>query len=344
MSVAFTLAWAAEARALGATVTFEPGWETRGNGTSSAYEGGEVHHTGFGSSLANPFPAKGTLINGRPDLSGPLCNVAGVACTPDRPTLHVIAAHPANHAGASGGKSMGPLPVTGLFNRRVFGLEIDYGGNVPMLPGQYAAAVIFGAAVTRVLKRPSAEWIRAHAETSITGKWDPGFAPGKTIDMAQYRRDVWNRAVNVGGISMADIDSLQAGITEVVEELRGKARTGWPMRLHHIKDEKQWPRPTVVGALADVFTELRSQLSVDQAPKGNLATLFGHVLAIRSEARVNHDRTITALGDIATRLTQLRDTVAELGRPDLTGMQFPQVDVLALAKAVNDDAAARLAS
>jgi hypothetical protein len=155
---------------------------------SPAYEGGVVHHTAFFSSYASPFPARGTLIGGRPDLPGPLCNVAGPVCDEDTPTLHVIAAYPANHAGASGGRSMGPLPRTSLFNKMVVGLEIDYRGIAPMIGGQYRAALIFARGLANVLKR-SVEYIRAHAETSITGKWDIGYAEGRTYDMAKFRRD-----------------------------------------------------------------------------------------------------------------------------------------------------------
>jgi hypothetical protein len=202
-AVAFTSQLVAEWRRLGAEVTLEPGWDVRGNGYGANYEGAIVHHTGFGSSEANPFPARNTLINGRPDLTGPLCNSAGPWCTPDRPRVHVISARPANHAGASGGRSMGPLPVTGLFNPRVWGHEIDYGGNVAMAPGQYVAALIVARGVANVLGR-STEYVRAHAETSVTGKWDPGYATDKTIDMAAFRRDAANFAGVEGDMQLTD--------------------------------------------------------------------------------------------------------------------------------------------
>lgn len=169
-------------------VTYEPGWETRGNGTSADYVGGIVHHTASPSSLSNPFPTQTMLRVGRADLPGPLCNFAGPACTVDAPRIHVMAAHPANHAGASGGRSMGPLPVTTLFNPRVMGLEIDYAGLVPMLPGQLRVASIWARSVADVLAGGNVEYVRAHMETSITGKWDPGYANGRTIDMAAFRR------------------------------------------------------------------------------------------------------------------------------------------------------------
>jgi len=143
-----------------------------------------VHHTATGYGIALPGTGVGRLlINGRSDLRGPLCNYAGN----DDGSITVIAAHPANHAGASGGRSMGPLPTTTSFNRRVLGLEIVYPGTRPMRPAQYRAALVWANAVAAVCGRGDLQRIRAHAETSVTGKWDPGDAPGRTIDMAAFR-------------------------------------------------------------------------------------------------------------------------------------------------------------
>lgn len=182
MSVAVANAIAEGLRKHGVVVHFAPGWDRRGNGQTSDYRGGTMHHTATGYGTA---PA--ILINGRPDLAGPLCNSAGNADG----SVTIIAAHPANHAGASGGRSMGPLPVTRSFNRHVWGHEIVYPGDKPMTPAQYRTACILGGVIAGVLRAPNPEVIRAHAETSITGKWDPGYAPGRTIDMGRYRADIW---------------------------------------------------------------------------------------------------------------------------------------------------------
>jgi hypothetical protein len=182
MSVAFARAVVAGCRHNGLRVHELPGCYSRGNGQTSAYEGALVHHT------AGAFDGgMDLLVNGRSDLDGPLCNMAGHA----NGDLTLVAAHPANHAGASGGRSMGPLPVTGLFNRRAWGLEIMYPGSRPMTSAQFRSAQIMCGVVSGILKRPNPEWCRAHAETSITGKWDPGYAPGKTIDMGGFRGGIW---------------------------------------------------------------------------------------------------------------------------------------------------------
>lgn len=186
MSVGFARAVAEGLRHNGVTVSFEPGWETRGNGQSfpnGRPEGLIVHHTGapLGGGLA-------ILVHGRPDLSPPLCN----ACIYPDGRVHIIAAHPANHAGVSGGRSMGPLPTTTLFNRRTWGVEIMYPGVTPWTPQQYRSALVLGGVISGILCRPNTEWIRGHGECSVTGKWDPGAGrgPGVPFDMTRFRREI----------------------------------------------------------------------------------------------------------------------------------------------------------
>jgi N-acetylmuramoyl-L-alanine amidase-like protein len=177
----------ARLRAAGVVVHELPGWQSRGNGMTSAYTGGIVHHTGgpFGTALAGNGRAN-ELVKGTKKLSGPLCNYAGN----EDGSITVVAAHPANHAGASGGRSMGPLPRTGLFNKFVLGLEIIYSGFEPMHDVQYRSAVLWSRIVVAVCGHGDAERVRAHGETSITGKWDPGFAKDRTIDMNAFRNAV----------------------------------------------------------------------------------------------------------------------------------------------------------
>lgn len=185
MSASFGLAVVAGLEHNGVTVHYPlaVAWLTNGNGQASDYRGLIWHHTATGYSNTAPS----VLWRGRTDLSGPLCNTSGNADG----SVSMIAAHPANHAGASGGKSMGPLPVTNTFNKYVWGHEIVYPGDKPMTPAQYRTMQILGAVISGILRRPTAEWCRGHAESSITGKWDPGYAPGKTIDLAAARRDTW---------------------------------------------------------------------------------------------------------------------------------------------------------
>lgn len=184
MSVARAREVIARLRSVGITVHEQSGWENRGNGQTSAYEGFEWHHTATGFANQN----LSVLINGRPDLSGPLCNTCGWADG----SVGMIAAHPANHAGASGGYNTAPLPVTSSFNKRVWGHEIIYPGTQPMTAEQYRTACILAKICVDVFGYSDINRAKGHAETSITGKWDPGYAPGRTMDLNKFRKDAQN--------------------------------------------------------------------------------------------------------------------------------------------------------
>jgi len=218
VSVVFAKAVAEGLRRYGVPVSFEPDHEIRGNGQTSNYSGLSVHHTGGGRLNTRT----NDLVNGRvsPPLGGPLCNSAGF----DNGGIHIIADHPANHAGASGGRSMGPLPTTGLFNKLMWGHEIMYPGSSPMSDAAYRSAQILGKVISDILGRPSPEWVRAHMETSITGKWDPGYAPGKTIDMAAFRRGLWTLAT--GDITVAQIDDVLVKLDTLIAKMNRSVDMG----------------------------------------------------------------------------------------------------------------------
>lgn len=183
MSLSFANAVVDGLRHNGVAVKFHPGWETEGNGQVSAYEGLIWHHTATGYAIDPPS----VLWEGRLDLDGPLCNSSGNSDG----SITIISANPANHAGASGGVGTAPLPVTSLFNKRVWGHEIVYPGTQPMTAAQYRSMLILAGVIMGILKHPTADWAKGHAETSITGKWDPGVAPGRTMNLKQARADVW---------------------------------------------------------------------------------------------------------------------------------------------------------
>lgn len=188
MSVGFAKAVAEGLAFNNVPVTWEPGWETRGNGftfPNGQPQGLITHHTGsdYGTGLS-------VLVNGRSDLDPPLCN----CCTYPDGTIHIIAAHCANHAGASGGPSMGPLPVTSLFNPVVWGNEVMFPGTKPWTTAQYRSARVLAGVISGILNRPTPEWVRGHYETSITGKWDPGLGQGSgsSFPMNVFRAEVWS--------------------------------------------------------------------------------------------------------------------------------------------------------
>lgn len=204
-------------RARGIVVHFADGYWDRGNGQNwNGPQGAIMHHTASG--YANALPGTGiynVLCNGRPDLDGPLCNSAGN----QDGSVTIIAAWPANHAGASGGSWARPFPDTNNFNNMVWGHEIVYPGTQPMREAQFNTMVVLGRVICDLLRKDSS-WIRGHYETSVTGKWDPGFAEGQWYDM----NDVRNRITNLGPGGGADDmyeDADRWFIDDLLEQVSG---------------------------------------------------------------------------------------------------------------------------
>ena len=194
--------WLADAlRAEGCTVVEEGDWKHRGRPSSTGSfnpYGVLMHHTGATASTSNPFPSKSTLINGRSDLPGPLCHV-GVGYDG---VCHVIAAGRANHGGDCRGS--GPIP-SGDANAMLIGVEIDYNGTQPISAAQKDAATRVAAACIKRFKRNS-DYVRIHAETSTTGKWDTGGVSGSTW------RSLVTTQIQTGGddvpLTQGEIDSI----------------------------------------------------------------------------------------------------------------------------------------
>lgn len=99
---------------LGKTLKEYAGWRTRGSSIFSP-KGSVNHHTA--GPRTGDLPTLNTLIFGRSDLPGPLCNAAlsrsGV--------IHLIAAGRANHAGLGGWAGLSG-------NSSVWGLEVEHCG------------------------------------------------------------------------------------------------------------------------------------------------------------------------------------------------------------------------
>lgn len=101
----------------GLTVETVPGWETRSNGYDLTARAAICHWTA-GPRASTTRPSLNIVVNGRPDLTGPLCNVyldrRGVAV--------VVSARAANHAGAGNWRG-----VSG--NSKLFGTECEAAGS-----------------------------------------------------------------------------------------------------------------------------------------------------------------------------------------------------------------------
>ena len=93
--MSYSLTWLpAVLRDAGLKVATVDGWESRGSGDVGQIHGVICHHTA-GPRLGN-MPSLRTIVNGRPDLTGPL---AQLGLGRDG-TFYVIAAGRCNHAGA----------------------------------------------------------------------------------------------------------------------------------------------------------------------------------------------------------------------------------------------------
>lgn len=165
-------------RAAGLDVVEIPGWQNRSRPASTGGfnpSGVLVHHTG-GTSDTRAY-VEWMALTGRPDLPAPLCQLA----LSRGGTVYVCAAGRANHGGTA--RASGPMPA-GDGNALYIGIEALNTGSEGWCEAQYDAYVSLCAALCRAYGWP-APHVRAHRETSVTGKPDPGL-----IDMDRFRSDI----------------------------------------------------------------------------------------------------------------------------------------------------------
>lgn len=165
------------------------GWRSRKSNGGEDYQGVLVHHTGSYDALTDASNdldyAKWLATEGRPDLPPPLCNLALSA----ELRVYLAAAGNANHAGEA--KVSGPMPAASDGSRIYIGIEAMNSGSQgwdskATLPSGEEITYFEGyarlcASLCRHYTWPASH-VRAHKETSVTGKWDPGL-----LDMDQFR-------------------------------------------------------------------------------------------------------------------------------------------------------------
>lgn len=203
-------------RAAGVQVHEWSGWQGRGmQGTPEIdIRGAIIHHTG--TAYGDAFP--GLVYSTRTDMKGAtLCNFA---CNADG-SLTVIASGLTWHAGGGFGPNQGPLaPYANNRNYYTVGLEVVYPGSSPMTEAQYHTALVFSRVVADTFCNGDLEFIRGHYEVNgrgYQGKWDPGYAPGTSYDMNQFRSQARSVVINPEEVeAMFDVISLPA--TDVVRE------------------------------------------------------------------------------------------------------------------------------
>lgn len=150
------------------------------------------HHTGsfdeIGDTSSDLAYAKWLAFIGRPDLPPPLCNLALSA----ESVVYVCSSGNANHAGEA--RASGPMPAAPDGNVIYVGIEAMNSGS------QGWASVGVDARGRKITQRQGyarlcaalsghyrwpASHVRAHKETSVTGKPDPGL-----LEMDPFREDI----------------------------------------------------------------------------------------------------------------------------------------------------------
>lgn len=180
--MSYTLTWLPVVlKAAGLKVATVDGWQTRGHGDVGETFGVICHHTA-GPRDGN-MPSLGTIVNGRPDLAGPL---AQLGLGRDG-TYYVIAAGRCSHAGK--GEWLGHK----LGNTNFIGIEAEHTGEAatPWPAVQRDAYERGVAAILRHIGRP-AEFCAGHKEYALP----KGRKPDPNFDMDEFREHV--RAILAG--------------------------------------------------------------------------------------------------------------------------------------------------
>jgi hypothetical protein len=213
-------------------------WSThnRGNrGTGWGPVNGFVwHHTGSDGSDQREL-----LYKGLSNLPGPLSHF-GIA---QDGTVWLIGWGRANHAGLGDpdvlnaviDENYGAHPPTDNQatvdgNSRFYGVEIWYSGSHGMTKAQYESALRLSAAILD-FHGWTEKSVIAHGEWQ-PGKWDPGYAPGRMMDMAAVRSDVKMKLSggNSEGVKVPEKPQVYKDVleTDVAEPPAGHATTENP--------------------------------------------------------------------------------------------------------------------
>jgi hypothetical protein len=242
------LTLAADLRAAGLTVVEIDGWKTRSRPESAGGfnpVGVLWHHTGDNAN--GKMYAEWLANRGRSDLPPPL-----VQLSIDRQgVVYVCAAGRCNHAGEA--KASGSV-AAGDGNELYCGVEVQNTGTEGYGPLQYGAMVKVGAVLGTKTIGCTVNAQRAHYETSVTGKWDPGDPHGlpfhgeRVLDMDKFRADI--------GVAMAPtpppvVLTRGAGIDALIKQTRERLAAVPPKSLR----------------AAALKVSLASLLSVPRRPK-----------------------------------------------------------------------------
>jgi peptidoglycan hydrolase-like protein with peptidoglycan-binding domain len=178
--MAFSLTWLPRVLLdAGLRVAEVPDWQTRGRDDVGVVKGVMCHHTA-GPRTGN-MPSLGVVVNGRPDLQGPLSQL----CLGRDGTFFVVAAGRCNHAGAGNWQG-----VT-LGNSSFIGIEAENTGqlagpNADPWPAVQLDAYRRGVAAILTKIKANAIMCCGHLEFALP----PGRKADPSFDMEQFRRHV----------------------------------------------------------------------------------------------------------------------------------------------------------
>jgi hypothetical protein len=183
----------------GLKVELVPGWETRGS--SSFAPACVVDHWTAGPRGTSSRPSLNVVINGRPGLDGPLCNVYLARDG----TCVVVAAGRANHAGAGGFRGL-------VGNSAAYGIEAECGGDGDWTPAMLLAYPRLNAALLSGLDR-DASWVAGH------NNW----APDRKIDIRDIIDSVRAQTAAVLGnpseeFTVAQYDEIMTALSNIRDD------------------------------------------------------------------------------------------------------------------------------
>jgi N-acetylmuramoyl-L-alanine amidase/Putative peptidoglycan binding domain len=173
----FSLTWLSQVLLdAGLKVAEQPGWQNRGRGDVGPIKGVICHHTA--GPLKGNMPSLGIIINGRPDLPGPLSQLA----LGRDGSFFVVAAGRCNHAGVGNWQGL----TAG--NTNFIGIEAENTGLPNDDPWPAVQLDAYRRGVAAILKKIRADAIMCagHKEYALPHgrKDDPDF------DMDQFRQQV----------------------------------------------------------------------------------------------------------------------------------------------------------
>src|SRR5258708_27411372 len=174
----FSLTWLAQVVLdAGLKVSETDGWKSRGRGEMGTVKGVMCHHTATAKSAPGNMPTLQMLIDGRPDLPGPLAQL-GLG---HDGTFFIVAAGRCNHAG--GGSWQGI--TTG--NSNFIGIEAENSG-LPDNPWPDVQVDAYEHGVAAILKKIRADAIMCcgHKEYALP----PGRKNDPSFEMKPLRMNV----------------------------------------------------------------------------------------------------------------------------------------------------------